>query len=268
MALKALISAEEYGKLSDAIKAEYKAGGSGTPHEGKYVVDVVGVGGFALEDVSGLKSALGSERSLREKAEAAVKSFEGLDAKVVREALAQIEELKQNPVEGRVKAQLEAREKALKEKFDKDLSEKENMAKDLQRQLENHLVNSTATAAIASQKGNVRLLLPHVLSQIKVERDQKSGNFVAKVVDKDGNPRISLKSGSTENMSIDELVESMRSDDTYMAGFEGTRASGTGAQGSGSGRGGSKRVISKNDAEAISANIEAIAKGEVIVTEN
>lgn len=263
MALKAIISAEEFAKLSDPLKGEYRETKAGS---GKYLLDVSTVEGFALEDVVGLKSALGKERSARETLEAAQKAFEGLDPKAAREALKALEDLQKNPLDEKIKTQVEARERALTEKFGLDLKAKEAEASDYRKQLEEHLVSSAATAAIAKHKGVIPLLLPHVLSQVRVEKNA-AGKFVAKVVAADGTPRISLKQGSSENMSIDELVESMRGSDTFGVAFEGSKSTGTGAGGAGAGGAGSGATVSIRDQKALNNRMEDIASGKVTVVE-
>lgn len=262
MALKAIITAEEFGRLPEHFKAEYKETKAGS---GKYVLDVSSVEGFALEDVTGLKGALGREREAKEALERAAKAFEGLDVASARTALAQLEEIKKNPLEERVRAQVEAREKALTDKFGAEIKAKDTELSDYRTQLEAQLVENAVAAAIVKHKGNALLLAPHVKAQVRVEKDAK-GKYVARVIDPaTGTPRISLKQGSSDNMGIDELVETMRASDTFAVAFEGSKTSGTGASGGGSG-GGSKSV-SVSDHAAMSRNLEAIAKGEVKVVE-
>lgn len=264
MALKAALTAEEFAKIPDPFKAEYKETKAGS---GKYVLDVTPTDGFALEDVAGLKSALGKERSDKEALERAAKAYEGIDVAKAREAMAQLEEIKKNPLDERVRAQVEAREKALTEKFGKDLAAKDAEASDYRKQLEEQLVESAVVAALAKHKGNAALLSPHVTKQIRVEKDAR-GKYVARVIDPaTGTPRISLKSGSSANMDIDELVETMKASDVFGVAFEGSKASGTGAaSGGGSGAGGGK-TVSVRDQKALDANIEKIASGEVTVVE-
>lgn len=230
MKLKAVLTSLE--DLSDELKALYEE------KDGKFYLQVEPVEGWSLEDVQGLKSSLAKERENVGKLEADLKKFEDIDPKKARDALSKVEEMAGWTPEEKVREQIEAREKKLVEKHSRELEERDSKVSTLTTQLEKHLVESAATAALTKHKGNVELLLPHVRSQVRVEAD-KEGNFTARVVGPDGTPRLSPKQGSTDQMSIDELVETMREMPTYAAAFEGTGASGSGAGGS-TGRSGSQ----------------------------
>ena len=94
------------------------------------------------------------------------------------------------------------------------------------------LADSVASKEIAALEGNVKLLLPHVLRQIKVERGA-NGKWGAVVVDAEGNARISNAQGKP--MTIAELVAEFKASDEYAIAFKGSGASGSGASGSGNG---------------------------------
>ena len=59
MALKAILTNDEHSALAEPLKTEYKKSGDA------FTLDVVSVNGMTLENVTGLKSALGSEREIR-----------------------------------------------------------------------------------------------------------------------------------------------------------------------------------------------------------
>lgn len=94
------------------------------------------------------------------------------------------------------------------------------------------LADSVATKEIAGLQGNVKLLLPHVLREIKVERGA-DGKWGAVVVDAKGNARISNAKG--EPMTIAELVAEFKARDEFAIAFKGSGASGSGASGSSTG---------------------------------
>lgn len=77
MALKQSVSTEEHGTLADSLKPLYKQHGTG------YVLDVEGI-----ENITGLTSALASERTARETAEGALKPFKGMTAERLAELTA------------------------------------------------------------------------------------------------------------------------------------------------------------------------------------
>jgi len=101
----------------------------------------------------------------------------------------------------------------------------------LQTQLENVLVNNAIMGAIAHEKGNADLLMPHVRDHVKLF--EEDGEQVARVIDKTGNPRITGAKG--DFMSIENFLGEMKESDTFAPCFEGSRATGSGAGGDGSG---------------------------------
>lgn len=222
MALKAALTAEQFVALDAATKAHYQQSGD------MYLLAVEPVNGYQLRDVDDLTKALARERGELKTARERLADFEGLDAKAARDAVSKVGAMKDWKPEDKVREQIEAIKADLVGKHGTERAGLETQVKELQAQLEEHLVVASATKAITEQKGNVELLLPHVRSQVRVTKDAK-GKFFAEVVDHDGNPRISLKSKAAENMGIGELVESMRNSPTYAPAFAGSGQSGTGS---------------------------------------
>jgi hypothetical protein len=91
--------------------------------------------------------------------------------------------------------------------------------------LERHMVGDAAKGALAKAKGSIELLLPIVRSQTKVV--EEGDEYVARVVDSDGNIRIDPRTGSP--MTIDGLVSEMKGNTAYARAFESETKSGTGA---------------------------------------
>jgi hypothetical protein len=92
--------------------------------------------------------------------------------------------------------------------------------------LEKYLVDAAATAALAAEKGNTTLLMPHVKSQVKVVADAE-GNYGVRVVDAQGNVRFGA---NAQEMGIADLVTEMKANKTFAGAFESTQAGGTGAR--------------------------------------
>jgi hypothetical protein len=243
MSLAAIIKQEAFDKLPEAIRPEYKK-----QDDGSYLLDVTPVNDFALENVKGLKSALSAERAAKDTALGGLKAFEGLDAQAARAALEKIKNLGELPTEGKVKEQIEAIKKQLEDKHKGELSAKDTLVSKLTKQLEKLLVESAAMKAISENKGNIELLLPHVRNNVRMKQ-LENGEFVVEVVDKDGVVRISPATGQTGNMSIAELVQEMKTKDTYAPAFEGTGASGSGATGGGVKIQNGVHVLSQADAK-------------------
>lgn len=82
MPLNAVVA--DINSVDETVRGFYKE------TDGKYVLDVAASDGFALENVSGLKTAVSKERKRADDAEANLKAYEGLDATAARNALAAI----------------------------------------------------------------------------------------------------------------------------------------------------------------------------------
>jgi hypothetical protein len=144
--------------------------------------------------------------------------------------------------------------------FQSELKTREDRIATLQGALEKSLIEAHATAAIAAAKGVPELLLPHVMRQVKIV--EENGNFVVRVLDAQGQPRIANVKG--DPFTITNLVDEMKNNSIYGRAFEASGAGGSGATKTEGGKTG-MRTVRRSDQEAMNANIEAIAKGEITV---
>lgn len=227
MALKAII--EKLDDAPEALREHYRAGTADEGAEGKFVLGVEAVGGFALEDVSGLKTTLGKEMTARKALEKTAKAFEGLDVEKARAAIAKVEELGNiDPAKEADKlanTKFEAAKAQLLEKHAGEIKTREDRIATLTGAVDGLTRKQQATLAIAEAKGAVELLLPHVLAHTRV-KETDSGEFVVEVVDKDGNARIGDGKGTP--MDIKGLVAEMRASDTFGRAFDADGHDGTG----------------------------------------
>lgn len=223
MSLKAIV--ETIDVVPEAARGFYKES------EGKFVLDVESVDGFALEDVSGLKSTLGKEMTLRKKLEKDVLKFRDIDPDKAREAISKLEELgnvdPSKDADKIVSERLEAAKRQLLAKHGEELQTRDGRIGALTKTVEGLLIDQAATVALAEAKGSVELLLPHVQRHTRV-REDANGKFVVEVVDKDGNARIGNAKG--DPMTISDLVQEMRKSDAFGRAFDGSGASGSGTQ--------------------------------------
>jgi len=233
--------------------------------DGSFLLNVTGANGYELENTTALKSALGKERANAQAASKALKQFEGLDATQAREALEKISEYADFDPDKKVAEAIKVREAQLIKQHEASLLSMTDENKSLIGQLEQNLITSSATKAIADLEGSVDLLLPHVMNQTRMRRAE-NGSFIAEVVDSSGNPRIGDAQGSP--MSISQLVEEMKTSDAFARAFKGSGSTGSGATNTNntSSGGTGRRSISRFDQEALNSNIEAIASGDSIVT--
>lgn len=223
MSLKAVLD-----KLDDAPEA---VRGFYAEKDGKFILNVEPVGGYSLEDVGGLKKALEAERGSRKQLEADVVKYKDIDPDRARAALAELEELKKlDPTKEADKianTKFEAAKAQLVEAHSKELAPLKERNSKLEATVDKLVRQAQATAALASAKGSVELLLPHVLQHTKVI-ETETGEFAVRVVDANGNERIGDNQGGA--MTLDQLVAEMRSSDTFARAFDGSGHSGTGKQ--------------------------------------
>lgn len=195
--------------------------------DGKFRLKVDGV-----EDTSGLRSALEKERKAARDAERAAAQWKklGKSPDEIEQLLAAQAKLEEEKAEkagewNKLRAQMnEKHEAALKAEAEK--------ASRMRTTLERYLVDAAATSAIAAAKGVPELLLPHVQRHVKVV--EEDGDYVARVVDAKGDPRVNSKG---EHMTISELVAEMRQSEVFGRAFEASGNTGSGKQ-PGNGAGG------------------------------
>jgi hypothetical protein len=216
MALKAIVETLE--------GVEHAAFYRETEIDGKtmYVLDVEGVGGYQLENVAGLKSALEKTKSEVAAKKAALDGFKGLNAETVRQQLAELQELQGKAPEAS-KAEA-SRVKQLAEQWKREREGLEAKANTYKSVIDDTLRRQTAVQAIAAAGGNVDLLLPHVLSQTKTR--EEGGRFLVDVVTAEGVARIK---DASNNMSISDLVGEMKASPVFGVAFKGTEKSGSGS---------------------------------------
>lgn len=239
MALKAVLTSLD--AAPEALREHY------AEKDGKFYLSVDAVDGYALEDVTGLKSALGAERTKREQLEASVVKFKDLDPDKARAALTELEELKKidpsKEADKIASSKFEAAKAQLLEKHGEEIGTREERIGKLTGAVDKLVRQAAATAAIAEAKGSIELLLPHVLSSTRV-KETEDGDFVVEVVDAKGNVRIGDAKGSP--MDLKGLISEMRASDTYARAFDGDGHSGTGKEADkgdgGNGGGGSDRA--------------------------
>lgn len=219
MALKAIL--EKLDDAPEALREHY------TEQDGKFVLGVESVGGYALEDVHGLKSALGAERTSRENLERLVVKFKDLDPDKARAALTELEELKKLDPEKEAdriaNSKFENAKAQLLEKHGAELTSRDQRINQLSAAVDGLTRKQQATLALAEAKGSVELLLPHVLAHTRV-KEAEDGSFTVEVVDAKGNVRIGDSQGAP--MTIAGLVAEMRKSDTFARAFDGDGQSG------------------------------------------
>lgn len=214
MALQAFV--ENLDNVAEEFKGEYRE------VEGGYQLDVAPVNGLVLENVEGLKSALGKERnnvsSLNKELNKVKKEFDGIDPMELIGAKAQLEDLQKkyddlaaiDPTaeadklaDQKVKDTISKKQKEWEKQYNKEVGNRDERITGLTSQLHEIMVQSVAVQALAENGAgdSVDLLLPHVLKNVKLTENE--GKAEVQVIDTEGNPRVR---SDGRNMSITDLM--------------------------------------------------------------
>lgn len=255
MALKA--GYESIDQVPEGLRDHYTKAA-----DGKFRPAVEADGEWAFENVGGLRKALGSERSEREKLASLAKQFEGLDPAAAREAMEKVAKMADWKPEEKVREQIEAREKALADKLGKETAAERARREKVEKALERALIDGQAALAVQKHKGvpgAAEALLPHVRQRVKLH-ENADGSYSVRVLDAAGNPAITQRSGKTGDMDLDELIESFKAHDVFGRFFEGSGAAGGGAHGAGrnTSGGAGEFTILESEARSNPAAYEAV----------
>ena len=203
MALKLIV--DSLDGLDEGTKCLY------AEKDGKYRLDVEGI-----EDTSGLKSALEKERTARRELEKRAK------AALSEDDMEEYARLKAEADKGKDKDEIL---KSMRARHEKELEQSRQEAAAVKARLEKTVLESTATQLLAKHGGNVSLLLPHIMGQIKAE-------------EVDGMLSVVPASAAT----IDDVVKGLKA--TFPAAFADSGHSGSGATGghAGAGKGSNQQI--------------------------
>jgi len=226
MAIKATI--EKLDDVPEAIREDYEE------RDGKFHLK-----GFVpkdkVEDVTGLKTALGKERdnakaAARELAkikESIGEDFDPDEYQNLRKAAKEREEQ-----EITRKGEWDKLKTQMLEGHSKELDKRSKREEHLVRTLTVERIDKEAAMVCGELKGNATLLMPHIRAKTKlVEED---GQFQVRIVDEQGNPRVNADG---KYLGIRELVSEMQSQDVFAGAFAGTGNSGGGSSGAAGSKG-------------------------------
>ena len=216
--------------------------------DGVYKLDIVAQEGYAIENTAALKSALAKERENAKKATNQLKTFQtkyaDLDPDEAREAMIKLQELSEfDPkteadrlASEKYEAQKKRLETSITKKYEaiieneyKPIVEKHNA---LESKFKQEVLSSEALKAIAEEQGDVDLLLPHVISKMRIERNDV-GDYEKFLVDKDGEP---LYDNKGQKMDTRTFVAGLKN--KFPAAFKAPVKSGGGTAGTGRKEGG------------------------------
>lgn len=191
--------------------------------DGGYVLAATAGGGYSIEKVGGLKSALSAARAEAKDATSKLAAFtqddgEMLDADTARAAIDKLAALGSDAdVEAKVAAAVQAQVDALGKKHGKELAVRDDRVTGLTTQISRHILDDALTSAlIDTTDGRTPAIQPKVLAaalrdQLKVT--EAEGKWEVHVLDDKGHRRISPAAGSEDWMAVSELVDEGRQGD-------------------------------------------------------
>jgi len=226
MALKVKVTADEHGALADALKALYTK-----QADGSYLLDAEGV-----EDVSGLKTALSTERQARAAAEKAARDeaakYTGVDVEAYRKWLADGEANAETKLikEGKFEEAIAKRTEKMRRDHESqiaalqaDIKKFTDQATSLQSQLGDTLINA-AIAQTAPKTGIRSTAINDLTRRAKDVWKVEDGKLVPY---KDGTIYYGKTGGKP--IEVEEWIASLTSEAPHL--FEPNRGTNTPANG-------------------------------------
>lgn len=142
----------------DAIPEPVRAFYAKDEASGLFRLKVKEKDGYALDNIAGLRSTLQDQKQKHDKAQAALKAFEGLDAAQAREAL----EMLKN---GKLKS--DDAVAAVRKEFEAKLAEKDGILTKMQQEQRQRLLSGTVSEAVSTRAevpANLRAIVGDIFS--------------------------------------------------------------------------------------------------------
>lgn len=209
--------------LDDAVKKLY------VQKDGKYRLDLAD----EIPDVTGLKTALNSERTARSNAEKVAR-----EAQTTLERFKDVDPDKYRDLLGREKDLTtqskgwETMRDQLNETHKKEIEAREGRITGLVGTLESQMITNVALAEIERAQGSTTLLLPHIRDRAKLV--EENGKFHVRLFDDKGNPMIDNQGAY---LTITAFVAQLKESQDFAGAFKGSGASGGGSNAGGGGGG-------------------------------
>jgi hypothetical protein len=200
-----------------------------------------------IVDGEGRQKALGVERKRADTAERALKDWKAKAGVETPDALAELISEKDSEHEAALAAarqgsgkddadvakRIDAAKEDLARKHSKEIDrltgERDAALKKsdtMRASMEKNMREEAAVRAIAANKGNVRLLKPHIIANTRVQ--EEDGEYFLRVVDPEDNEL--RYDGDGKPMTVEGFVASLRGIDDFANAFEADGASGGGAR--------------------------------------
>ncbi len=215
------------------LKSEYRPGTKAEGLEGKFVLKVDEVDGWALDHIAPLKNSLSNAKQERDAAKKILKSLgDDFSLEQYQQAMSELETLRKGASSEAVQKQIDSVKAQLNTKHEQAIKERDGIIAQRDTEIDELLITASAETAFAELEalpGMSKILMPHVRSTSRVIRDA-NGKPTAVILQEDGKtPRLSMQQGNQGNMNIREFVERLKKTPEYAPLFKGSGAQGTGS---------------------------------------
>jgi hypothetical protein len=142
---------------------------------------------------------------------------------------------------------IENKVRQVESKYQGTIGEKDQYNQFLMKEVERVLVDSEVARATERRAdnptaGSFALLIDKVRRHTRVDKGP-DGKFRTTVLDEDGKtPRITTRQGSTDQMTIQEFLATLKGDPEYSRAFDGPKSTGSGDVGRVQGRSGTVQI--------------------------
>lgn len=265
MAVKLVLTAEDYAKLPAEKKADYRAHDKDAK---LFVLDGESEHGFEVALIDPIRRALERAKADHAEARAKIAEYGDIPPAKAKEYASKFSEIANWSPDQKVKEQIDATVKQVREKYEADLAA-EKQRSELHRQAaEDAIVDQALTQVIVSKGGKPKLLLPALKQSVRAAWE--NGKCCAKVFSPDGKtPLLSRRGKAEDAMSLDEYIDLAKNDGELAAAFAGSGPGGAGSGSSGPSSATSSYRLSKadqSDPAKYRAAKEAAAKAGVTLT--
>jgi hypothetical protein len=183
---------------------------------GKFKLDVDGI-----DRADSVQAAIQREREARKEAERRLKEF----GNISKDDIEELENLRNEAAKAKGADELVARERA---RAAKEIDAREKLIAQYRTNAEQDALDRAATELVAKHKGNMTLLKPHLLKELRAE--EVDGKFVV---------------APANAANFDEVMNTLKGNPDFAPAFYDSGKSGGGASGGGVGTG--RKTINLND---------------------
>ena len=221
-----------------------------TATEGGFVLDVESVNGLSLENVDGLKSALGKQTRAAKEAKDKLDAFGDITPEKAKSALSKVEEMDGWDKDEKVRQQIDQGVKAAQDKFDSEKQGLETRLQSTVAQLDQRMTSEAISAAAAKHAPGkpIRPFLSVTRDFLRVEEVDGERRLV--VLDEEGEPKVEYRDGKAVPSTVDDLFGWMKEQDDFMGLYPSTGHSGAGSRSSGGGMAGGPNPWAKDTENA------------------